>query len=330
MAAASLPTTFQAAQYSAYGEKTVKLVELPMPVPKAGEVLVKVEAASINPIDWKLQTGTLHMFVPLKLPIVPSMDLSGVVCAVGEGVTQFSVGDPVVSSTAPPVQGALAEYAIATVAGTSKRPSGVSANDGASIPIAALTAMISMKQAGVTFDGNYKGRILILNASGGVGTFAVQIARLSGGHVVATCGARNIDLVKSLGADEVLDYRSEAVVNLEFGGSFDFILCATHVTNLGKLMAALKSDGSLAMLDAGAALFFQTFLHKFNLFTKKKMVIFILTSKVTADMDVILEWMQQGKVKAIIDSTFPLTSANEAWTKSIDGHAIGKIVVTVP
>ncbi|KAK1279792.1 hypothetical protein QJS04_geneDACA021236 [Acorus gramineus] len=187
-----------AVQYDSYGGGAVALkhVEVPIPSPKKDEVLLKLEAASINPLDCKIQKGMLSPFFPRKFPFLPVSDVAGEVVGVGSEVKNFKEGDKVAAMLNILPGGGLAEYATASETRTAKRPAQVSPAEAAALPTA-------------KFDGipNRPANVLVTAASGGVGHYTVQLAKLCNLHVTATCGARNLDLVKTLGADEVLDYR---------------------------------------------------------------------------------------------------------------------------
>ncbi|KAI3472722.1 hypothetical protein Pfo_028086 [Paulownia fortunei] len=199
--------------YEAYGGGAagLKHVEVPVPTPSKGEVLLKLEATSLNPIDWKTQKGMLRPLLPRKFPFIPATDVAGEVVEVGPGVKNFKPGDKVVAMLSHTTGGGLSEYGVAKENLTVSRPPEVSAAEGAGLPVAGLTAHMALTQsAGLKLDGSGPQKnILVTAASGGVGHYAVQLAKLGNAHVTATCGARNVDLVKSLGADEVLDYKTQ-------------------------------------------------------------------------------------------------------------------------
>ncbi|KAJ0111447.1 hypothetical protein Patl1_01526 [Pistacia atlantica] len=204
--------TMHALHYDTYGggPAGLKDFDVPVPSPKKDEVLLKLEATSLNPADWKLQKGMLRPFLPRKFPYIPATDVAGEVIGVGSEVKDFKAGDKVVAFLTPFTGGGLAEFAVAKESLTVRRPSEVSAAEGAGLPVAGLTAHQALTQsAGIKLDESGKEiNILITAASGGVGHYAVQLAKLGNTHVTATCGARNIEFVKSLGADEVLDYKT--------------------------------------------------------------------------------------------------------------------------
>ncbi|KAH7836767.1 hypothetical protein Vadar_005433 [Vaccinium darrowii] len=203
-----------AVQYDRYGGRPADLkhVEVPVPTPKKNEVLLKVEAASLNPLDYRMQKGKMRPFLPAKFPYIPVTDVAGEVVEVGSGVKNFKSGDKVVAYLSPfsGGGGGLAEFAVAKENLTVLRPPEVSPEEGAGLPMAGLSAHQALIQsAGVKLEGSGpRKNLLITAASGGVGHYAVQLAKLGNTHVMATCGARNLDLVKGLGADEVVDYKT--------------------------------------------------------------------------------------------------------------------------
>ncbi|CAL5082231.1 unnamed protein product [Urochloa decumbens] len=327
--------TMRAFQYDKYGGEAegLKPVEVPVPSPKKGEVLLKLEAASINPIDWKIQKGMVRPFLPWKFPFIPVGDMSGEVVELGSGVTNLKPGDKVISISFP-TGGGLAEYAVAPASLTVARPPEVSAAEGASLPTAASTALQQLKAAGVrSFDGgssNAAGgpkNVLVTAASGGVGHYAVQLAKLAGLHVTATCGARNLGFVAGLGADEVLDYKTPegAAMRSPSGARYDAVVhCATG-TPWPAFAPMLAEKAAVVDVTPGVAAAARSFLQKVTL-AKQRLVPLVLIPK-KEEMEWLAEMTRQGKLKTVIDSRFPLSRAREAWAKSIEGHATGKIVV---
>ncbi|KAI4331752.1 hypothetical protein L6164_016709 [Bauhinia variegata] len=321
-----------AIQFDSYGGGAagLKHVEVPVPTPKKNEVLLKVEATSINPVDWKIQKGMLRpLFLPRKFPYIPCIDVAGEVLEVGPEVKDFRAGDKVVAYLSSKNGGGLAEFAVAEESLTVARPSEVSAAEGSALPIACLTAYEALTRiAGVKLDKTGQPKnILVTAASGGVGLYAVQLAKLGNTHVTATCGARNIDLVKSLGADEVLDYKTPdgAALRSPSGKKYDVVVhCATgtpwstfepNLSENGKVIDLTPSFGSL-----------MTSAVKKLTFCKKQLVPFFVT--VTGEsLSYVVNLVKEGKLKSIIDSTYPLSKGEDGWAKSMDGHATGKIIV---
>ncbi|XP_020572104.1 putative quinone-oxidoreductase homolog, chloroplastic [Phalaenopsis equestris] len=325
--------TMLAVQYSGYGggAAALKHVEVPLPSPKKDEVLLKLEAASINPVDWKIQKGAMRPFLPPKFPFIPVSDVAGEVSDVGSAVKDFKAGDKVVSFLSLKNGGGLAEYAVASSSLTAHRPPEVSAADGSGLPIAACTALQALKSGGVKFDGTEKPlNVLITAASGGVGLYAVQLAKLIGGiHVTATCGARNIELVNSLGADEVLDYKSSEGAKLKSpsGKKYDAVVHCTVGIDWSTFEPNLSDNGKVIDITPSPITFVNSAIKKLT-FAKKKIVpMFSAPNK--EDMEFLAGLVKEGKLKTVVDSTYPLSKAEEAWAKSIDGHATGKIVVEI-
>ncbi|XAR60926.1 NADPH:quinone reductase [Bertholletia excelsa] len=317
--------------YESYGggASGLKHVEVPVPTPKKDEILLKLEAASINPVDWKIQTGVMRpLFIPRKFPHIPVTDVAGEVVEVGAGVKNFKAGDKVVAFLGL-ASGGLAEYAVAKESLTVSRPPEVSAAEGASLPIAASTAYRALTQpAGVKLDrSGPRKNILVTAASGGVGHYAVQLAKLGNTHITATCGARNIDFVKGLGADEVLDYRTPegAALKSPSGVKYDAVIhCTTGIT-WSTFEPNLSENGKVIDLTPGVSAM-MTFALKKLTFSKKQLVP-LLVIPTASELDCLVKLTKEGKLKTVIDSTYPLRKAEDAWAKSIDGHATGKIVV---
>lgn len=225
--------------------------------------------------------------------------------------------------------GGFAEYAVATESLTVLRPPEVSAAEGASLPVAGLTAHMALNRtAGIKLDGSGPQKnILVTAASGGVGHYAVQLAKMGNTHVTATCGARNIDLVKSLGADEILDYKTPegAALKSPSGKKYDAVIHCASAFPWSVFEPNLSADGKVIDLTPGPSAMW-TFAVKKLTFSKKQLIPILLIPK-AENLQYLLELTKQGKLKTIIDSKFPLSKAEEAWAKSIEGHATGKIIV---
>ncbi|GMI69217.1 chloroplast envelope Quinone Oxidoreductase Homolog [Hibiscus trionum] len=319
----------RAVQYSKYGGGVADLkhVEVPIPTPEKDEVLIKVEAASINPIDWKLQNGFARPFLPRKFPHVPGIDAAGEIVQVGSGVKSFKAGDKVVAALAG--GGALAEYAVAKETSTVSRPPEVSAAEAAALPIAGLAAHQSLTQnAGLKLDGtDPQINILVTAASGGVGTYAVQLAKLANAHVTATCGARNVDLVKSLGADEVLDYKTPdgKAAKSPSGRKYDTVIHCTTSMAWSTFQANVTSNGKVVDTTPSFGTMINIAMKKLT-FSKQQLST-VFTDPKKENLEFLVKLVKEGKLKPVIDSKYPLSKAEEAWAKSIDGHATGKIIV---
>ncbi|KAL6576764.1 hypothetical protein OROMI_011040 [Orobanche minor] len=320
-----------AVRYEGYGGGAagLKHVEVPVPTPSKGEVLLKLEATSLNPVDWKTQKGMLRPLLPWKFPFIPATDVAGEVLEVGPGVGSFKPGDKVVAMLSHITGGGLAEYGVAKENLTVPRPPEVSAAEGAGLPVAGLTAHMALTQpAGLILDktGPHK-NILVTAASGGVGQYAVQLAKLGNAHVTATCGARNVDLVKSLGADEVLDYKTPEGASLKSpsGKKYDAVVHCAPALSWSVFEPNLSANGKVIDITPGPSAMW-TFAMKKLTFSKKQLVPLLLVPK-GENLRYLVELVREGKLKTLIDSKFPLTKAEDAWAKSIDGHATGKIIV---
>ncbi|XP_058206327.1 chloroplast envelope quinone oxidoreductase homolog [Rhododendron vialii] len=320
-----------AVQYNSYGGGAagLKHVEIPIPAPSKDEVLIKLEAASINPYDYKLQAGVARPVLPRKFPFIPVFDVSGEVVEVGSGIKNFKAGDKVVSMLKSTGGGGLAEFCVAKGNRTVPRPPEVSAAEGAGLPIAALTAHMALTQfAGVKLDGSGpQKKILVTAASGGVGHYAVQLAKLGNTHVTATCGARNMEFVKSLGADEVLDYKTPdgAALRSPSGQKYDAVVHGTTGIPWSTFEPNLSRNGMVIALTPNPSTM-MTFAWKKLTCSKKQIVPLLLDAK-GENLDYLVKLVKEGKLKTVIDSKYPLTKAEDAWAKSIDGHATGKIIV---
>ncbi|KAG5567216.1 hypothetical protein RHGRI_002692 [Rhododendron griersonianum] len=320
-----------AVQYNSYGGGAagLKHVEVPIPAPSKDEVLIKVEAASINPFDCKIQAGVARPILPRKFPFIPVNDVAGEVVEVGSGIKNFKAGDKVVSMLKSTGGGGLAEFCVAKGNRTVPRPPEVSAAEAAGLPIAALTAHMALTQfAGVKLDGSGPEKnILVTAASGGVGHYAVQLAKLGNTHVTATCGARNIEFVKSLGADEVLDYKTPdgAALRSPSGRKYDAVVHGTTGIPWSTFEPNLSENGKAIDLSPGPRTMVTFALKKLTC-SKKQIVPLLLDAKVE-NLDYLVKLVKEGKLKTVIDSKYPLSKAEDAWAKSIDGHATGKIIV---
>lgn len=319
-----------AVQYDSYGGGAagLKHVEVPIPAPKKDEVLIKVEAASINPVDWKIQKGMLRPFLPRKLPFIPVSDVAGEVSAIGPGVNTVKEGDKVVAMLNTFNGGGLAEYAVASKSLTVKRPREIPAAEACGLCIAALTAHQALQAVGTKFDGTSKpANILVTAGSGGVGHYAIQLAKLAHHHVTTTCGARNVELVKNLGADEVLDYKTAEGVSLKSPSDkkYDGVIHCTTGIPWSTFEPNLAQNGKVVDITPGAGAMLTFALKKLTL-SKKQLVPLLLSPK-GENLEFLVVLYKEGKIRTVIDSKYPLSRAEEAWAKSIEGHATGKIVV---
>ena len=325
-------TTMKAIVQERYGPPDVlELRDVDRPTIDDDSILVRVRAASINAYDWHMMRGSpylVRMMAGLRKPksTAVGMDVAGEVEAVGKNVTEFRPGDEVFGSR----HGSLAEY----VRGTEKsflvpKPAGLTFEQAAAVPMAASTALQGLRDKGQLKPGQ---RVLINGASGGVGTFAIQIAKAFGAHVTAVCSTRNVDQARSLGADEVIDYTREDFTRR--GQRYDLILDVAASGSLASRRRVLEPNGILVgvgsadggrMTSIVAGLIETALLSRFG---KQKMPFFIAKNS-KEDLIVLKELIEAGKVRPVIDRTYPLSEAAEALRYLETGHARAKVVITV-
>ncbi|HEU5238077.1 MAG TPA: NAD(P)-dependent alcohol dehydrogenase [Pyrinomonadaceae bacterium] len=316
-----------------YGAENLQLREIEKPIPADNEILVRVRAASVNPADGHLIRGVLLMrpMTGLRKPKNTRFgtDFAGIVEDVGKNVTNFKTGDQVFGAK----KGAAAEY-ISVLADRAvvTKPSNITFEQAGSVAIAAITALQGLRDKGHIQAGQ---KVLINGASGGVGTFAVQIAKAFGAEVTAVCSTRNVDLVKSIGADQVIDYTKEDYTKTDQRYDMIYDLVGNH--SFSERRQILKPSGICVLAGIGGAglhpeswgrvgaNFASVFRSKF---TSQKFVTYI--AKLTKeDMTVLRDLMQAGKVTPVIDRTYRLSETSTALRYLEEGHAKGKIVITV-
>ena len=318
----------RAVQIKKYGERDVlEVVQLPRPTPGHGQVLIEVHAASVNPIDFKLRSGSMKLIHPLRFPAVLGFDLSGVVLETGPGASKFQIGDQVYSRSNKKSGESYAELNAVDEAVVALKPTSLSHAEAAAIPLAALTALQGLRDRGGLRQGSGQ-RVLINGASGGVGSYAVQIARaFNAAQIVATCSDKNVDFVKSLGADVVIDYRATDPLALTDGAqAYDIIFDSVASLDFGRAKKALRPggrfvttvpDGSVMLALAGG-----------NLFSSRKAAMILVKSNGT-DLDYLRGLADAGKLRSTIDSTFPLDQIQAAHERSESGRVRGKVVIAV-
>ncbi len=319
--------------YTKYGPSDVlQLREVPKPVPTDNQVLVKVMAASANALDYRRFEGSPSLFwrfmdeVLLKaVGTVLGADLAGRVEAVGSAVTQFKPGDAVFG-TAAGSRGAFADYACAAENYLALKPSGVSFENAAAVPVAALTALQALRDYGQVQSGQ---KVLIHGASGGVGTFAVQIAKSFGAEVTAVCSVRNTDVVRSIGADHVIDYTKEDFARN--GQQYDLIIAANGNRSLSDYRRVLKPNGTCVVLGGSMKQIFQTMLFGplVSKFGDKKLGSMGVAKINQKDLVFVGSLIEVGKVVPVVEKCYPLSETGEAIKYLAEGHARGKVVITV-
>ena len=320
--------------YCDYGLGNLKLKDIEKPVPNDDQVLVRVRAASVNPYDWHFVEGTPKimrmMGVGLRKPKDTRLgvDFAGTVEAVGKNVTQFKPGDEVFGGRG----GAFAEYVCprATRA-VAPKPANVTFEQAASVNIAGITALQGLRDKGKVQAGQ---KVLINGASGGVGTFAVQIAKSFGADVTGVCSTRNIDLVQSLGADHVIDYTKEDFAKGD--ERYDVILDNVPNHSLSEIRRVLNPNGNYVLIGGGGPNDnrwigpFGRVIHTLVLspFINQKMGMMMADAN-QKDLTILADMMQSGKLKPVIDRTYKLDQVPDAIRYVEQGHARGKVVITV-
>lgn len=317
--------------YHEYGSADVlRFEEVEKPTPKDDEVLIKVCAASVNPLDWRLMRGQ-----PKVIRIVarlmklatgrPGVDVAGEVEAVGKNVKQFKPGDKVFGGC----RGAFAEYVCTSESNVVSKPESITFAQAASINVAGLTALQGLRDKGRVQRGQ---QVLINGASGGVGTFAVQIAKSFGADVAGVCSSRNLDVVRSIGADKVIDYTKEDFaklperydVILECVGNHSFSDCRRVLNPEGRFVG-VGAPHDLSMMALLARMIKDLLL---SVFVSQKAVMFIAKSS-QDDLASLGEMIVEGKLKPAIDRVYSLSEVPEAMRYVEDGHARGKVLIAV-
>src|SRR5881398_290240 len=320
--------------YCDYGLANLKLEEVEKPVPNDDQILVRVRAASVNPLDWHFIEGTPKimraMGVGLRKPKDTRLgvDFAGTVEAVGKNVTQFKPGDEVFGGR----DGAFAEYICPRAdRAITLKPANITFEQAASVNIAGITALQALRDKGKVEPGQ---KVLINGASGGVGTFAVQIAKSLGADVTGVCSTRNIDLVRSLGADHVIDYTKEDFT--KSAERYDVMLDNVGNRTLSECKSVLTPKGKYVLIGGGGASD-QGFLGGlgkalwamvFSKFVNQQMGMMMADTNHN-DLTILAEMMQSGKLKPVIDRTYKLDQVPDAIRYVEQGHARGKVVITV-
>ncbi len=318
----------KAAVYSRYGPPdVVQITDVEKPVPKDDEVLIKVRAASANPVDWHFMRGK-PVFVRLiagglRKPKIPRLgvDFAGEVETVGRNVTQFKPDDAVFGAC----RGAFAEYVCTTGDRLALKPANIPFEDAATIPTVGLTALQGLRDKGRIQAGH---AVLIDGASGGLGTFAVQIAKSFGAEVTAVCSTRKMDTARSIGAEHVIDYTREDFT--KSGQRYDLIFAANAYHSIFDYRRALGPNGIYVFAGGGMVQMSQIMLLGPFLSTMgSKKLRFFVTKMSKKDLVLLSDLLATGKVVPFIDRRYPLSEAAEAIRYLEEGHARGKVIITV-
>ncbi len=318
--------------YSKYGSSSVlQLKQLEKPIPAADEVLVKIHAAAVNAADWRLMRANpflVRLFAGLFKPTrfhTLGADIAGRVEAVGGNVRQFKVGDEVFGDMSAHNFGGFAEYKCARECDLVLKPADISFAEAAAVPLAAMTALHGLRDDGQIQAGN---KVLICGASGGVGTFAVQLAKYFGAEVTAVCSTGKKEMARSLGADHVIDYTQTDFAG--YGRHYDLILAVNGNRSIFDYRRALSPRGIYVMAGGNTTQLFQALLlgPLICMFGSQKMGALTSTSN-QKDLQFLRQLLESGKLKPVIDRRFPLQEVARAIDYVEDGHAGGKVVITV-
>jgi len=315
--------TMRAIGFRRYGgPEALEPMEVERPEPGPEEVVIRAAAAGVNPADWALRSGRLRLFARLKFPFVPGSDVAGVVEAVGANVTRFRPGDAVFAMTPSVAGGCYAQYVAVPEGNAARVPEGLSLAEAAGVPLAALTALQALRDKANLREGQH---LLVNGASGGVGSFAVQIARAMGAKVTATTSGRNLELVRGLGAEEVLDYTREDATGA--AERYDAVFDAANALGLGKARKALRPGGVFVSVNPALGNPVSKLLTRVTGGGRRLESVFVRPSG--SDLEAIAGWISTGKVRPVMDRTYPLSDAIETHRYSETRRARGKIVLVV-
>ncbi|MFJ8412377.1 NADP-dependent oxidoreductase [Bacillus paramycoides] len=323
-----------------YGKVPMRMAEVPTPEINEYEVLAEIHAASINPIDFKIRDGKVKMLLKYEMPLILGNDFSGVIVKVGTKVTRFKVGDEIYARPRKDKIGTFAEYIAIHEDDIALKPKNLSFEEAASIPLVGLTSYQALHDIMHLQKGQ---KILIHAGSGGVGTFAIQLAKIMGATVATTASEAGVNLVKSLGTDEIINYKTEKFEEIlkNYDAVFDTIGGAT----LEKSFDIIKNGGNIVSVSGmpnarfgkefGSG-FFKTLL--FSLASKKLTALekkhnaqysFLFMKPSGDQLLIIANYIESGKIKPVIDRVFPFEDAQKAMEYSESGRAKGKIIIKI-
>ncbi|GLV61536.1 NADPH:quinone reductase [Bacillus mycoides] len=323
-----------------YGKVPMRIAEVPTPEINEYEVLAEIHAASINPIDFKIRDGKVKMLLKYEMPLILGNDFSGVIVKVGSKVTHFKVGDEIYARPRKNKIGTFAEYIAIHEDDIALKPKNLSFEEAASIPLVGLTSYQALHDIMQLQQGQ---KILIHAGSGGVGTFAIQLAKIMGATVTTTASEAGANLVKSLGADEIINYKTEKFEDILT--NYDAVFDTIGGTTLEKSFNIIKSGGNIVSVSGmpnarfgkefGSG-FFKTLL--FSLASKKLTALekkhnaqysFLFMKPSGDQLRTIANYIEAGKIKPVIDRVFPFEDAQKAMEYSEAGRAKGKIIVKI-
>lgn len=323
-----------------YGKVPMRLAEMPTPEVGEYEVLAEIHAASINPVDFKIRDGKVKLLLKYKMPLILGNDFSGVVAKVGAKVTRFKVGDEIYARPRKSKIGTFAEYIAIHEEDIALKPKNLSFEEAASIPLVGLTTYQALADIMQLQKGQ---KILIQAGAGGVGTFAIQLAKIMGAFVSTTASEAGTNLVKSLGADEIINYRTEKFE--EKLKNYDAVFDTLGGEILEKSFGVLKSGGKIVSVSGlpnarfgreyGSGFFktllFSALTHKLTVLEKKHHVqySFLFMKPSGEQLRTIANYIEAGKIIPMIDRVYPFENAQEAMEYAETGRAKGKIIVKI-
>ncbi len=320
-----MSTKMKAVVFTKYGTPDVlQMAEVDKPRPKAGEVLVRVMATAVNQADNHVLSGSLRFSTGLfrpKQPILGS-DIAGVVEAVGENVTQFQVGDSVFGDLSAQGRGGFAEFVAVPETAVAPKPANLTFPQAAAVPMTAVTALQGLRDKGELQLGE---QVLINGASGGVGTFAVQIAKALGAEVTAVASTRKMVMVRSIGADHIIDYTQEDFTQTE--QQYDLIFDTVGNLSVAEYKRALKPQGRFVTTAFLLSLLIQG---PWLSLTEGKKMHNMMAKPNQKDLDVMRDLLETNQVIPIIDRCYPLSNVPEALRYLGEGHAKGKAIIIMP
>lgn len=312
----------KAVLYDRYGDRDVmQLTDVPPAAPGAGEVRVRVQAVSVNPIDGKIRRGEQQLLAGGHFPKRPGMDFAGVVDAVGDAHGPFAVGDAVFGGVKSMSEGALGESAIVPVGAIAHRPASLDALNAAAVPVAAIAALQVLRDV---VKVNPRDRVLVNGCTGGVGLFALQLARRMGAHVTGVCGTDGVATARAFGADEVIDYKKVALTSL--GERYDALIELSGHLTFEQAEPLLDEQGRYVDFSpTPASLIGNTIANPF----RSHQHLFAMTKTKRADLEELARLFEAGALKAPPITEFALEQFREAYALAEQGGVIGKVVIRV-
>ncbi len=324
-----------------YGDNSVvQFLNVPKPILANDEVLIQIKAASINPVDFKIRDGKLKFVLPYEFPLILGNDCSGVVVEIGTKVSKFKIGDEVYTRPHKDRIGTFAEYIAAKVSAVAKKPKNISFEEAASIPLVGLTTWQALLERSSMKAGD---KVFIPAGSGGVGTFAIQLAKYFGAYVITNTSTKNLEFVRSLGANEVIDYTKQ-----DFSkqiNNIDIVFDTMGGETQKKAFSVLKAGGTLVSIvgpptvefvrEVGLGLVIQSlaflisFLTKLRAKTKNVHYIFLFMLPDGKNLERIAQLIEDGSIKPVLDKIFKFDELKEALAYVETGRAKGKVVISL-